>query len=172
MDKALCQTCQSEWTHLRCGLCEQATCKSCAHVLEEDAFSFLPKIPDHLSKGIYCHPCFNEKVAGEVEEYESKMETARNLDLYFKNQGKETRFVRRHAKPLVINACVDRDELLLRLAFLAVHGGFKCLVDVEVTAQKVTNHAYQKSVFKGTAVPVNPAPHHLPRHNSNLSNPN
>ena len=149
MEKATCETCQSEPTVLSCGICANATCKTCAHVLEEDAFSFLPEVPEHLTKGIYCNQCFEAKVAADVAEYELKMKAAGQLDLYFKNQGKETRFVRRHAAPFVVKECVDRDELLLRLAFLAVHGGFKCLVDVEVTGLKVTNHAYQKLVFSG-----------------------
>lgn len=100
------------------------------------------------------------------------MESARQLDLYFKNQGKETRFVRRHAKPFTVERCVDRDEALLRLAFLAVHAGFKCLVDVEITGFKVTDHAYQKTVFKASAIPANPQPHQLPRSAAALSNPN
>jgi hypothetical protein len=163
MEKAACGTCLVAQTTLRCGLCEEPSCKTCAHFLELDAFSFLPKVPDLLTKGVYCHGCFQAKIAAEVETYEKTMEAARRIDVYFKDQGKETRLIRREAPPFVIEACADRDELVLRFAFLAAQAGFTMLIEVDIVGKKVRHNSYQTTVYRGTAIPANARPRRAPK---------
>ena len=172
MEKALCETCRSAKTALRCGLCDEPSCKTCAHLFDEDAFSYLPKVPEHLTKGVYCHACFQAKIAADVEAYERTMELARKIDVYTKDQGKETRLIRREADPFVIEECADRDELILRLAFLAALGGFTTLVDVDVVGKKVRDGSYQKVVYRGSGVPANIRANQIIKDRSFRDNPN
>jgi hypothetical protein len=95
MEKLVCGTCESAKTTLRCGICDEASCKICSHLFDEDAFSFLPKVSEVLKKGVYCHACFQTKVSQDVEAYEQTMAAARGVDVYFKDQGKETRLIPR-----------------------------------------------------------------------------
>lgn len=172
MEKVLCDTCLSARTLLQCGLCKAPTCKTCSHFLDEDAFSFLPKVPEHLSLGTYCHACFEAKVAPELESYEDLMAAARQVDVYFKEQSKETRLIRREDISYVISECADREELVLRLAFLAASNGFTTLVDVEIVGIKVREHAYHKTVFRGSATPAKVRPNQVMKDRSIRHYPN
>ena len=172
MEKTDCATCRTEQTNLQCGLCLEPVCKGCAHVLATDAFSFLPNVPEELTKGIYCHPCFLAKVEAPAEAYEATMEAARNVDVYFSDQGKETRLIPRSKHKYKIDSCADRDELVLRFAFMAVLDGFKTLVDTHIVGKKVRDGARQTTNYSGTAVPANAKPNHIPKDKSLRHNPN
>jgi hypothetical protein len=172
MEKLVCATCQSPRNLLKCGLCSDPTCKTCAHVLSADAFSFLPKPAEHLTKDVYCNSCFQSKVANDLEAYEKMMTAAGQVDIYYKDQGKETRLIRREGPPYVINECADRDELILRLAFLAAQDGFTTLVDVDIVGKKVRDGTYQTTTYRGSAVPANARKNQIPKDRSIRHNPN
>lgn len=87
------------------------------------------------------------------------MVRAENIIVFFKNQGKETRLIKRTEKPLRVTECDDREETLLRLAFLAAQNGFNGLIDVDIKAEKIFDHAYQTKNWTGIAMPVNLDPH-------------
>jgi len=172
MEKLLCGTCQVAHTTLKCGLCNTPACKACVHLFDEDAFSFLPKVPAHLSKGVYCNACFEAKVAADKDSYEKTMQAARQIDIYFKDQGKETRLMRREGEPFIINECADREELILRLAFLGALNGFSTLVDVDIVGKKVREGSYQTTIYRGSATPANARPNQIPKDKSIRHNPN
>lgn len=170
MEKSVCCTCQKPKATLQCGHCKEAVCKNCAQFLEEGSFSFLAKIPEHLSHGIYCSPCFDSQVSNELAEYNHTMELAKDIHFFEKDQGKETRFFNRKEKTLKVENCADREEALLRLAFFAAKAGFNTLIDVDVTYEKVVSGTYKTHVWKGSGVPTNVAESRLNR-KSNLKNP-
>lgn len=155
MDLILCAQCEKNKTALTCGICTCAVCKSCAKILEPEEFAFEPELSPEIKHGVFCHPCFIDKVAGPLNEYFEILETAKNIDVYFKDQGKETRLVRRKEKPVTVPLCDDRDEVVMKLAFVAAKGGFDSVVDVDLRSEKVHHGGYVKSVWKGTGVPAN-----------------
>ncbi len=82
------------------------------------------------------------------------MESAKNVFVYYKAQSKETRLMKRSESPLQVNACADRDETVLRLAFLAVKLGFNAIIDVDLVSKKVRDGSYKILTWNGTAVPA------------------
>jgi hypothetical protein len=48
----------------------------------------------------------------------------------------------------------DRDEAILRLAFLAAEEGFNAILDVNVKSEKVRNEGWQKMRWSGSGLPV------------------
>src|SRR5262245_3331877 len=132
-----CCDCQKPKAQLECGVCKASVCKVCAHVLREDHFSFLPKVPEILTRGVYCGSCFEQNVEPSLTDYDATMERAREVLVFFNDQGKETRLIRRTEKPLRIASCADREETLLRLAFLAAKAGYNAVVDIELTGKKI-----------------------------------
>jgi hypothetical protein len=82
------------------------------------------------------------------------MARAKEVMVFFKTQSEETRLIRRVEKPFQVSDCVDRDEVIMRLAFLAAENNFNALVDVSVLSEKVRNEGYQTTKWKGTGVPV------------------
>ncbi|AFY03217.1 hypothetical protein [Bdellovibrio bacteriovorus] len=115
----------------------------------------MTKVPELLSHGAYCTPCFDFKVMPEVEAYDADLEAARNIAVFFKDQSKETRNFKRTEKAFKVVDCEDREETLLRLAFFAVQAKFNAIIDVEITSRKVRTGAYQTHLWSGSAIPTN-----------------
>ncbi len=168
----LCSLCQKNETALTCGVCASAACKYCAHILEHDAFLFVPDLAPELKHGVYCNTCFDARVAGELERYNECMERARNVECFFRTQGKESRLIKRVAKPVTVAECFDRDELLMRLAFCAARSNFNALVDLDLVSEKVGKGSYQKLKWKGTGTPANATARSVVHDKSIWHNPN
>lgn len=122
--------------------------------LDEDTFSFLRKVPENLAHTTYCNPCYLTEVSPAVAAYNAKIEKAKSVQIYFKDDSKQTRLIKRDQNPVVVKECADRAETILRLAFMALNKGFEGLVDVEVVSEKVRNGAYQTVKFSGSGIPA------------------
>jgi hypothetical protein len=150
----ICSICNKPKAALNCGVCGCALCKSCAQQLNGDDFAFLPKVPEVLTHGIYCGPCYDQNVAGPLAEYNETMNLANDVIVFFKAQSKETRLLKR-AEVLRVPECADRDETVLRLAFQAAKAGYNAIIDVDISAEKVKSGSYQTSKWSGTAFAAN-----------------
>ncbi|MEI8346539.1 MAG: hypothetical protein WCG27_03670 [Pseudomonadota bacterium] len=155
MKSSLCHSCQKARPSFTCGACQTELCKKCVKFVEDTEFLFLPQIPQELTYGVYCWQCYEEKVAPALADYAENMERAKNISIYLKIQSKETRLIRRASAPFQVTDCLDREETILRLAFLAAKGKFNGLIDVDVVAEKVKIGTYQTTKWRGTAVPAN-----------------
>lgn len=164
MEKLSCCVCQKPKATLVCGVCEESVCKNCAQFLESGQFSFLPHTQTFLKQNTFCGPCFDQKVAPEIAAYEETMKKAKNLPIFFNTDSKLTRNFKRKEKAFTITDCDDREETLLRLAFLAVLGDFNALIDVDIKSEKIRSGSYQTTKYSGTAVPINIDPDKLRRY--------
>lgn len=90
-----------------------------------------------------------------MASYFETLETAKNINIFFKNQGKETRLIPRKERPLHIEACDDREDVIMKLAFHAALSGFDSVIDIELKSEKVRNGSYQKLIWRGSGVPAN-----------------
>ncbi len=163
MSLQICTICQKPKAKLECGLCKEPICKGCTQFVDENFFSFQKEIPKDLAFTTFCGTCFNLTIEPAIENYEETMQKAREVSLFYKDQGKETRRMVRAEKPIVIENCLDKDELILRLAFRAAEESFNTLVDVDLVSQKVKQGNYQHLIWKGTAVPISLEPEKLKR---------
>jgi len=154
MKSGICSSCRLPKASLVCECCQASQCKSCAIKLKKDSFSFLPVIPTELTHLIYCGLCFDEKVAPALAAYNETMAKARNVNVFFKTQSEETRLLKRAEKPITVNQCEDKDETLLRLAFLAAQAHFNTLIDVVIKSEKVRMQAYQTTQWNGSGIPL------------------
>ena len=154
MEKKKCYACEKWQAHLECGLCRNSICKKCAHFVDADTFSFYKKIPEHLSYATYCDPCYGQNIISEIEIYNQLLELAKNVLIFYKDQGKETRRMVRRPQLFVVQDCKDRDEAILRLAFFAAQENYTTLVDVDLKQQKIRQGSYQHSLWHATAIPV------------------
>lgn len=154
METAICTVCQKPKATATCGLCEGPVCKKCREKLPENHFSFMEKVPSELSHTIYCGRCFDAHVATPLQSYDATMEQAKAVFVFYRGQGQETRLMKRSETPLKVHNLADRAEALMRLAFLAVQGGFNTLVDVDITSVKVRNEGYQTTLWSGIGTPT------------------
>ena len=163
MEINICCVCQKPKAKLECGLCHSPVCKKCVQFIDEGSFSFYEVVPKNLNHTTFCGPCFTEHIISEIAEYERLVELAKDVFVFYKDQGKETRRMPRENKTLEIKACADREEVVMRLAFLAVLDGYTTLVDVDIQHEKVRDGSYQTSLWHATAVPVKIEPEKLKR---------
>ena len=154
MEKLTCATCQKSKALLNCGVCDTITCKYCAQFLEEDTFSFLKSKPEILQHSVYCPTCYQEHVESALLKYNQDLEAAKDILVFFKNQGKETRLIKRLEDPINVYECIDYQDAVMRLAFLTLKAGYNGIVDIVVTSEKVRNGNYQTLVWKGTGIPT------------------
>lgn len=132
----------------------------------------MKSIPSDLAHDVYCPNCFNEKISAAIETYKNTLEQAKNILVYNKSQGKETRFVKRTVKPIKVESCADHDEVILRLAFAAAEANFNAIVSVDIKSEKVRNGSYQTTRWSGTAIPANVQERQLLKDRANWDNPN
>jgi hypothetical protein len=151
----VCKTCKKPKANFNCGICYESVCKSCGHFVGEDQFSFLRNVPLELKHPVYCNNCFDEKVSDTLTIYETTMEKAREVIIFSKDETKKTGHLKRKEDPYKVEDCEDEDETVMRLAFFAAQDGFNCLLDVNITHRKIIVGSHKKTIFSGTATPIN-----------------
>ncbi len=129
-------------------------------------------MPEELAHAFYCTGCFDDKIHPELAQYEETLDRAKGVLVFMKDQGKETRLIKRKEAQLRILDCDDYDETIMRLAFLAAEAGHNAIVDVDVVSRKVKDGSYQTTKYTGTAVPVSVDPRRYDSDRPTLSNPN
>jgi hypothetical protein len=150
----VCISCRRPKAHLSCEVCFEPVCKECEQFLEASTFSFLSQLPEDLSHTHYCPYCYDSKVAPALEEYQAVMERARDLPFFFVTQRKAIPLIKQSKDSIRVESCDDRNETILRLAFLAVEQGYNAVIEADVTADKIRNSGYQKSRWRGVAIPA------------------
>ncbi len=155
MEKAQCESCFSAKTVLRCHKCGNPSCKKCSCFVDEDEFDFLSLLPEEIGGQTFCPGCFNSSISGILDEHREFLRKARAVDVYGKDQKRETWLFQRK-EPVSVKDCDDREETLLRLALLSVRKGFDIMVDVDIKSEKVGKGTYKKLIWSGVAFPVAP----------------
>ena len=147
-------SCSSPKDPSECDVCFEPVCKKCALKPAPDAFMYQPEVPEGLKKDRYCSRCFDSEVAPSLARYDEILERAKNV-IFLTNAFKGHLPILKRAKTDVeIEGIMDRDELILRLGFLAAEAGYNSLIRSEVVSKKIRNEAYQKSEWSGHGTPA------------------
>lgn len=147
-----CISCRKPKANFECGLCNEDVCKKCAQHVSNEAFAFLTEVPAELSHATYCGNCFDETVGPALDSYAETLEAAKGVFVFFKTQRKEIPLIKKEREIFKIDSCIDRDETILRLAFLSAQKGCNGLIECEVSAEKIRDGAYQTSKWRGEGV--------------------
>ena len=150
----VCKTCRKPKANFHCGLCSDSICKSCAQFLEEGAFSFLRKVPADFTHPTYCTNCFDDKISAPLNDYNQKLEEAREVYIFTKDQTKQTRLLKRKEEPYVVENCEDEQEALLRMSFWAVEAKFNALIDIQLSHKKIIVGSHKKTIWAATDIPI------------------
>ena len=148
-----CKTCKKPKASYTCGICQECTCKNCTQFLTE-TFDYRKVVPKDLTHPSYCGPCFDERVARPLQEYNETMEKARDIIIYSKAQTQLTRFLKRKAEPYRVENCEEEKEALMRMSFFAVEAGYNCLIDVVLSPKKIVTGSHKKIVWSATGAPI------------------
>lgn len=103
-----------------------------------------------------------------IARYNEIMARARDVYVFGDDQGKESKYFSRLEPVIEVTECPDREETLLRLAFLAAQAGFNGIIDVSIKSEKVRDHAFQKLKWHGSGIPTQIDPKKLNRNKSFL----
>jgi hypothetical protein len=110
--------------------------------------------PVELSHSHYCSACYTNVIDPALEEYNEIMERAKQMYFFFDEQKKPVPVTKRGKVRIFVKDCVDREEAIMRMAFIAAKQGFTALIEGNITSKKVRNEGYQKSIWSGEALPV------------------
>ena len=136
-----CETCRQPTATEYCALCENALCEDCVLCPPTGAFSLMLQVPPELSHRVYCRFCYDEKVEPALLKYEETKTLAENVFIFFKTQRKEIPLIRKSKVVMKVEDCDDRDETILRLAYLAALDGFNAVIETGLKHRKVRDHA-------------------------------
>jgi uncharacterized protein YbjQ (UPF0145 family) len=145
-----CCTCMKPKASLECVKCHSPVCKHCAQFVDDERFSYLPPPANSELTGTYCSPCFDIAVGPAQAAYDEIMARANEVSVFFSDQGKETRTIKRSDFKFKIASCKDRDETVHRLAFFAAKAGFNGLVDVELATSKSRDGSFKFTTWSGS----------------------
>lgn len=153
-EKAVCCFCHLPRAELGCDSCSEPVCRSCVHRLHEDTFLMLAQVPKELSHTDYCPNCHDNNVAPALEKYNEVLEKAKGVHFWPKTYRGHIPILKKGRVEIVVAEGRDRNEVLLKLGFLAAEQGFNGLTRGELFSKKVRNHGYQKMVWSGKGFPV------------------
>ena len=149
-----CVSCRRPKAAFQCGVCDSDICKSCLVFLEESSFSFFTQVPAELGHSRYCAGCWTAHVEPAQERYQEVMNRARDAYFFFTTQRAQIPVLAKATTKVEIKSCTDRDESVLRLAFLAAEQGHNAVLEAEVVSTKVRDEGYQKTIWKAKGLPV------------------
>jgi hypothetical protein len=152
---------RAQEANLICGLCQELYCKKCIEFLPLETFSFMHEIPKELKHTQYCLTCYGDKVRAGLVSYNEIMKRAKQVLILDRPRRKPLTILKKLKDPLRVEDCPDREETILRLAFLAAELGYYSVIRVNVTYKKVRNAGYQKMVWHGTGLAVELDDHKL-----------
>ncbi len=167
-----CSHCGKKKSPYQCGVCNDTLCKSCVQFMPDGAFQYLTNRPPEISHNWYCNVCFDNNVVTSLATYEEIVARAKGISVFDISQGKETRFVKRLEKPIVIESGLDQYDITMRLAYMAAEKNFNSLVDVNIKATKVRDGSYQTTTYTGSAIPTNVDDRKLMKDRSLWTDPN
>ncbi len=170
--KIVCKVCQKPAPGLVCSCCSEPICKSCARFIEDENFAYWPEAKKKFAEHTYCTACFDTHVAATLAEYDGVFERAGRVAIFFKEQSKETRLIKRREELVHVKDGEDYDGSILRLAYQAALVDCNALVDVVLSSHKVKIGGYTKTHWTGIGRPVRVEERVLNNERVILRNPN
>lgn len=150
----ICVSCLKPDAERECGSCVGDVCRKCAQFLADDSFPFLNPKPEALSHTYYCQHCYDETVAPELTAYQAKLEAARQTYFFFDRRKKAVPFLKKAREDVTVTDCADRNETILRLAFLTQEQGYNAVLDAVIENEKIRMEGWQKTKWSGRGTPA------------------
>lgn len=155
MSDTECLSCRKRPGTYACVGCEDPVCKPCSESLSDPLFTSLENIPTEQIAGRFCGRCFDRDMAPKIEAYQTTLEAAKQVFIFFTTQRKSIPLIRKSKTIIQIESCPDRDEIILRLAYYAAKEEYNAVVDVDVSVKKVRAGGSTKTAdWRGSGYPA------------------
>lgn len=148
-------SCRRPAKNRSCGLCHIPVCKDCEKLLADDAFLYAPVLPEGAGHSRYCIECFEQKIEPQLATYSETLELAKNITHVSVNYRRPLPTIKEANNDILVEDCVDRQEAILKLGFMAALGGYNSIIRTKVESKKIRNHAYQTSSWSACARAAN-----------------
>ena len=97
------------------------------------------------------------------DQYEETLDQAKRVNVIFKESKSTFRVLKKATKGIEVHQQPDRNEAILRLAFMAARAGFNALIDVEASSEKKRNAGWQLTTWMAKGLPAEINSHELQR---------
>lgn len=149
-----CCFCRLPRAEMDCEVCKEPVCRSCVQRLSEDSFNMLSKKPAILSHDKYCPRCHDEHIEPARASYDETLERAKQVHFWPRTYRGHIPVIAKGRAELVVEGGNDRDEVLLKLGFMAAELGYNGLIKGELVSRKWRDEGYQKMQWTGRGFPV------------------
>lgn len=151
--KELCCFCRLPKADLECEVCHDDVCKSCVVRLPEESFALMTPKPENLSKSAYCPRCHGDIVEPALATYGETLERAKQVGYWSRTYRGQVPVLKKGREKIEVSGGRDRDDVLIRLGYMATELGFNGLIQGELKSRKIRDHGYQKMEWSGHALP-------------------
>ncbi len=156
-----CTSCRLPKATEPCGVCDEGVCRKCVQTTSDETFQFETEVAEILKKPRYCTRCWDEHVAEALNRYEEIVTRARQVAWLPKGYRVPVPVLRKANREARVEGCADRDEVIMKLAFIAARDDYNALVKGETQSKKVRNEGWQTSSWSGWATPAYVDPRRL-----------
>ena len=111
--------------------------------------------PETLQHVNYCPRCHDEVVAPALAKYNETLARAKNVNYWPRAYRGHIPILKKAREEISVASGRDRDDILLKMGFIAAEMGFNGLVRGELVSRKVRDEGYQKMEWSGRATPCN-----------------
>jgi hypothetical protein len=146
-----CAVCNNPKANVTCRSCESKVCKACVEFVGDDTFEHADFTEANSPIGSYCSTCYTTEIVPALEIHSEILERAKEVSVFTTDQGKESRLIKRSDLKLKIDECEDKDDLIMRLAYLAAKAGYNTIVDVDLVYTKKRDGSFKLANWSGTA---------------------
>ena len=137
-----------------CGICRKSITKKEAEYVDENEFIYQSNLSENLKHSHYCESCFDEVVKPAKEKYLEILKLAKGMPVLMKSYRGFTPLIKKSRIEVSVSDCPDREDLIMKLAFLSVEQGFNAIIQTDIVCEKVRNNGRQKSKWSGKALPA------------------
>lgn len=155
MSTTACTICNNPKANVSCRECDSAVCKSCIEFVGDDVFEFDEYTEENSPVGHYCSTCYTTEIVPRLEVYNEIVERAKEVSVFSTEKGKESRLIKRTDVHLKIDECADKEDLIMKLAYMAAKAGYNSIVDMDLVYTKVRDGSFKLANWSGTATAAN-----------------
>lgn len=150
-----CVICNNPKANITCRECDSSVCKSCIEFVGDALFEYDEYTDETSPVGHYCSSCYTTTIVPRLDVYNEIVERAKEVSVFSTEKSQESRLIKRTDVKLKIDECEDKEDLIMKLAYMAAKAGYNSIVDMDLVYTKTRDGSFKLANWSGTATAAN-----------------